>query len=62
MKKANVGNILMFQGKLVKVVSTMTGKVIHMKSIEDSSVEDFYFLEDSPLFQKEAVPVETLTN
>lgn len=60
MKRAEPGNIIKFNGQLVKVIGTMTGKVIHMRTIDLLEEQDFYFLEDSKIFQEGAEPVETL--
>jgi hypothetical protein len=68
MKTAKINDILMFEGKLVKVIGIAEGKMIIMepviKPISFLTVEDksIYVLEHSPNFQNVAEPVQTLTD
>jgi len=68
MKTAKLNDILMFEGKLVKVTGIAEGKMIIMEPvikpigsfiIEDKSI---YVLEHSPNFQNGAEPIQTLTD
>lgn len=68
MKTEKLNDILMFEGKLVKVTGIAEGKMIIMepvvKPISFLTVEDksIYVLEHSPNFQNGAEPVQTLTD
>jgi len=68
MKTAKINDILMFEGKLVKVTGIAEGKMIIMepvvKPISFLTVEDksIYVLEHSPNFQNGAEPVQTITD
>jgi len=65
------GVVLLFEGKLVKVVGTGEGKTIHMQVISDEDKDkcphcgkpiptELAFLEHSPMFQGGAKPVLTI--
>jgi len=58
--------ILKWKGELVEVVGISEGRTIHMQSVNAEkcklcgSVKQYDVLENSPLFQENAEPVDTL--
>lgn len=72
MKTANLGDYLFYDGALVKVIAINPGKkAIVMESLADElcphcnkslGKKQIEIIEDSPLFQDNAKPIQTITD